>query len=80
VSKAAAGALTAHAEPATVGEEMLDLMRRLYPLRRSLTGDGVHETLALVSDSAPLAGFDAASRIMSARDAAWPGLETRDRR
>jgi aminopeptidase-like protein len=37
-----------------VGEEMLELMRVLYPLCRSLTGDGVRETLRLVGEVLPL--------------------------
>ena len=36
------------------GEEMLELMRELYPLCRSLTGDGVRETLRIVSQTLPL--------------------------
>src|SRR5436190_19914601 len=36
------------------GDELYDLARRLYPLRRSLTGDGVRETLEVVSVWAPL--------------------------
>jgi aminopeptidase-like protein len=36
------------------GEEMLDLMRALYPLCRSLTGDGVRETLRIVHSVLPL--------------------------
>ena len=30
----------------TLGEELLELMRELFPIPRSLTGDGVRETLA----------------------------------
>jgi aminopeptidase-like protein len=37
-----------------LGEELYDLARRLYPLRRSLTGEGVRQTLSLVSEWAPL--------------------------
>ncbi len=36
------------------GEEMLELMRELYPLCRSLTGDGVRETLRIVDGVVPL--------------------------
>ena len=37
-----------------VGEELLELMRELYPLPRSLTGDGVRETLAVLGRDVPL--------------------------
>ena len=36
------------------GEEMLDLMRELYPLCRSITGDGVRETLRILGSMLPL--------------------------
>jgi aminopeptidase-like protein len=36
------------------GAELYDLAARLYPIGRSLTGDGVRRTLALVSEWAPL--------------------------
>lgn len=42
------------ARAASVGEEMLDLMRTLYPLCRSLTGEGVRETLRIVDSVLPL--------------------------
>jgi len=38
----------------TVGEAMHRLARELYPLRRSLTGDGVRETLGRVGQLIPL--------------------------
>jgi aminopeptidase-like protein len=38
----------------SVGEEMLGLMRELYPLCRSLTGDGVRDTLRIVGSVLPL--------------------------
>jgi aminopeptidase-like protein len=41
--------------PGGAGEEMLELMRALYPLCRSLTGDGVRETLRIVDTVVPLA-------------------------
>ena len=44
-----------------VGEELYDLARRLYPLRRSLTGEGVRQTLSLVSEWAPLERHEVAS-------------------
>jgi aminopeptidase-like protein len=36
------------------GAEMHDLVRRLYPLCRSITGDGVRRTLEIVGESIPL--------------------------
>jgi len=36
------------------GEKIFDLASRLYPICRSLTGDGVRETLAILSDHLPL--------------------------
>ncbi len=39
---------TAPADDA-VGEEMIELMRELFPLARSLTGDGVRQTLAVLA-------------------------------
>jgi aminopeptidase-like protein len=36
------------------GAEMHELMRELYPICRSLSGDGVRETLAIVSRETPL--------------------------
>ncbi|MCT2585762.1 DUF4910 domain-containing protein [Actinophytocola gossypii] len=37
-----------------LGERMHALVRRLYPLCRSITGDGVRETLAVVGEQLPL--------------------------
>jgi aminopeptidase-like protein len=39
---------------AGIGDEILALMRELYPLCRSLTGDGVRETLRIVGSVLPL--------------------------
>jgi aminopeptidase-like protein len=36
------------------GAEMIELMRQLYPIPRSLTGDGVRQTLARLSQVVPL--------------------------
>lgn len=36
------------------GEKIFDLASRLYPICRSLTGDGVRETLAIISEHLPL--------------------------
>jgi aminopeptidase-like protein len=41
------------AEP-DIGDEMMSLARELFPLPRSLTGDGVRETVRLISGWAPL--------------------------
>ena len=46
--------LTAGLDPAAAGEEAYELARELYPIPRSLTGDGVRETLRLVSELVPL--------------------------
>jgi aminopeptidase-like protein len=53
VQEARAGALTAQ-EESLPGDGMLALMRELYPICRSLTGDGVRETLRIVSHVLPL--------------------------
>ncbi len=39
---------------AAAGREMHELAARLYPVPRSLTGDGVRETLAVLSDRLPI--------------------------
>ncbi|MET7334812.1 DUF4910 domain-containing protein [Nonomuraea sp. NPDC005650] len=36
------------------GEDMHDLVRRLYPLCRSITGDGLRQTLEIIGESIPL--------------------------
>ena len=36
------------------GEEMYELVERLYPLCRSITGDGVRATLGIVDEYIPL--------------------------
>jgi aminopeptidase-like protein len=41
--------------PLATGDEMLALVRRLYPICRSITGDGVRETLRIVGEQVPLA-------------------------
>ena len=41
-------------DTATVGAELMELMRELFPLPRSLTGDGVRETLAVLARELPL--------------------------
>jgi aminopeptidase-like protein len=37
-----------------MGKEMYSLMKRLYPLCRSITGDGVRETLKIIREQIPL--------------------------
>ncbi|MEV4015480.1 DUF4910 domain-containing protein [Nonomuraea angiospora] len=37
-----------------IGQDMHDLVRRLYPLCRSITGDGLRETLEIIGESIPL--------------------------
>jgi aminopeptidase-like protein len=44
----------ASAETEALGREMYGLVRELYPLCRSITGDGVRETLRILSRYAPL--------------------------
>lgn len=39
---------------ADLGREMYDLATRLFPICRSITGDGVRETLRLIADVAPV--------------------------
>jgi len=41
-------------EPAAIGEELVELMRELFPIPRSLTGDGVRDTLAVLGRDLPL--------------------------
>src|SRR4051812_38946375 len=36
------------------GEDMHALARRLFPINRSLTGDGVRQTLAIIKEHIPL--------------------------
>jgi aminopeptidase-like protein len=38
----------------SAGEEMLELIRRLYPICRSITGDGVRQTLDILQEHIPL--------------------------
>src|SRR4051812_8381123 len=41
-------------EQADAGDSMYELIRQLYPICRSITGDGVRESLRLVQDHVPL--------------------------
>lgn len=43
------------ADPARLGSEMHAFASRLYPIARSITGDGVRATLAAIAEFAPLA-------------------------
>jgi aminopeptidase-like protein len=49
------------AAAAATGSEMMALARRLYPICRSITGDGVRETLAILGEHIPLAVSEVAS-------------------
>ena len=40
--------------PTEKGKEIFNLIERLYPITRSITGNGVRETLAIVSEHIPL--------------------------
>jgi aminopeptidase-like protein len=41
-------------DPARAGEDMYALAQRLYPICRSITGDGVRQTLAVLGERIPL--------------------------
>jgi len=49
-----AGSQEAAAGQEAYGQEMYSLVERLYPLCRSITGDGVRETLRIVDEYVPL--------------------------
>ncbi|MBL8379595.1 MAG: DUF4910 domain-containing protein [Burkholderiales bacterium] len=51
----AGGVAFAHSEARAPGRELHDLVAELYPLCRSITGDGVRETLARLGRIVPLA-------------------------
>jgi aminopeptidase-like protein len=53
-SPATETAAQSHALGRTQGENMMTLVRHLYPLCRSLTGEGVHETLRIVKQLVPV--------------------------
>jgi aminopeptidase-like protein len=38
----------------SVGQDMMDLIAELYPICRSITGDGVRQTLAILERFVPL--------------------------
>jgi len=47
-----------HREGATIGEELHRFAADLYPICRSITGDGIRRTLAMISDRIPLRTFE----------------------
>lgn len=50
----ARGELPAISDSEAIGREMHERMGRLYPISRSITGDGVRETLAILQEVAPI--------------------------
>src|SRR5579871_3772855 len=52
---------SAQTEPDIAGREMLDMMRELFPVPRSLTGSGVRETLAILGRDVPVEVFETPS-------------------
>ena len=46
------------ADDLNVGQEMYDLMIKLFPICRSITGDGVRETLQIISEHIPLKTYE----------------------
>ena len=46
--------LAGAADAAALGQQMHALVERLYPLCRSITGDGVRATLSVLGESIPL--------------------------
>ena len=46
--------LKSEIEPAAIGASMHELIRQLYPICRSITGDGVRETLGILGSQVPL--------------------------
>ena len=47
--------------PLGVGNEMYSLIKRLYPLNRSITGDGVRQTLSIIKERIPLQTYEVPS-------------------
>ena len=43
---------------AEIGREIHQFAAELYPICRSITGDGIRQTLALINDRIPLKTFD----------------------
>src|ERR1700730_6825157 len=46
---------------AEIGREIHHFAAELYPICRSITGDGIRQTLALINDRIPLKTFDVAT-------------------
>lgn len=44
--------------PATIGDELHEFASQLYPICRSITGDGIRRTLALIQERVPLKIFE----------------------
>ena len=42
----------------STGQQLLDLSKRLYPINRSLTGDGVRQSLAILNEVVPLKVYE----------------------
>jgi aminopeptidase-like protein len=40
--------------PGEIGEELYRFARELFPICRSITGDGIRRTLAMIGDRLPL--------------------------
>jgi aminopeptidase-like protein len=53
--------LRAAVDPATIGPAIHGLMRDLYPICRSITGDGFRQTLARLKQEIPLEVHEVAS-------------------
>lgn len=53
--------LLAELDDEALGEDLYDFVRRAYPICRSITGDGVRQTLALLHDIVPLDVHEVAS-------------------
>lgn len=45
-------------EPQSVGSQMMDLIKRLFPICRSITGNGVRRTLDIISEIIPLDRYE----------------------
>src|SRR6187397_1636890 len=52
---------TSISQDVRIGEDLHDRIRELYPIPRSLTGDGVRETLAVLGRDLPLDIVETAS-------------------
>lgn len=61
VTEAASRPWIALSDPVCAGDEMHALARRLYPICRSITGDGVRQTLAVLRERIPLELSEVAS-------------------